>query len=99
MEEMKLPKNMAKTDAKDLLEKLLEDDKVNVIVVKEDSALMKVYCDGPEEDVILKLNEKGKPIEIIGCRRYNTQNGNCLAYGGSCRFIKYEKLIPFKSKS
>lgn len=90
---MNVPKGLARGDIEEVIEKLLKDDKVNVIVIKEDSKWKQMYCKGAEGDILVEFDKKMKPTRIIGCNEYKKEGYNveCAQYG-ECR-LKICKTI------
>lgn len=95
---MKTPKCfVSEKDLKSKLEELLEEDKINVIILKEEKRLIKLHCKYFDSDVLLELNEEGTPVKILGCKAYKEENGYCTGAGGSCIYFRgWKKLKPFQ---
>jgi len=94
---MKVPKTfITDKDLKNKLEELLDKEKVNVIIVKEERMLISLYCRSIEGEVLLQLNDEGVPEKMLGCESYNEDTGYCRNKGFGCNYLRWKKLKECK---
>lgn len=95
---MNIPKGLARRDIEEVIEKLLKDDKVNVIIIKEERKYLTVNCSFIKGGVAIELDDKGYPARIMGCADYNEQTGECRnkADVQFCKFIKWKNIKSYK---
>lgn len=92
---MNVPKGLARRDIEEVLKKLLKDDKLNVIIMKEEGTkLIKIKCSRIKSEAIIEFDSENNPTRIMGCSYYDEEIGKCGYNEADCRYTYWEKFKP-----